>query len=364
MPRIPIVDAHEDLAYNASILGRDYSRSVVETRRLERGSSFIRERDNSMLGWPEYLIGNVRLVFSTLFVMPAAHANDITRKACYRDSDEARRLCLDQIAHYQSLVETHPDKFTLIRGTADLDGLLKAGQGPEDTPMPPVGLVLLMEGAESIQDPVELGDWWSRGLRMIGPAWQGNRYCGGTDEPGPLTRIGKELLKEMAAFNFVLDLSHMDEEAVLDSLDFYTGSVMASHSNAAALLPGYSGNRHLSKAVIRGLIERNGVIGVVPCNEFLLAGWRKNDGKQGVGLGHLIDHIDYICQLAGNAFHVGIGTDFDGGFGYESAPAEMDSIADLQKLAPMLAFRGYSTAEIEAVLGGNFIGLLKRSLPS
>ncbi len=364
MSRIIIVDAHEDLAYNAAILGRDYSRSVAGTRALEQGSRIVEQRDNTMLGWPEYQLGNIAIVFATLFVMPVAHATEATRKASYRNPDEARQLCLEQFDYYRQLVRNHPDKFIMISNAVELQTLLAAWQEPVDSIEPFVGLVMLMEGAEGIRDPGELNEWWSMGLRVIGPAWLGTRYCGGTGGPGQLTRSGKELLREMAVFNFILDLSHMDEAAALESLGSYQGPIIASHSNAAALLPGNPGNRHLSDAVIQALVDRNGVIGVVPYNEFLQTGWKKSDGRQGISLGFLVDHIDHICQLAGNASHVGLGTDFDGGFGFESVPAELDSIADLQMLVPMLSDRGYSIGDIEAVLGTNFIGLLQRSLPA
>ena len=364
MSRPLIVDAHEDLAYNALILGRDYSRSVSETRRLEHGLPFIAHRDNTMLGWPEYQKGRVSLIFSTLFVLPAAHQSEISHKASYRDSNEARQVCLRQMDIYRILVDEQPDKFNLIRTAHDLDRLLSKWQNPEDESAHPVGLVILMEGAEGIRTPDELDEWWSLGLRIIGPAWTGSRYCGGWLEPGPLTSDGRELLRKMADCNFTLDLSHMDEEAALQSLELYPGPIIASHSNVDVLLPNSPDNRHLSDCVIHGLIERDGVVGVVPCNEFLKSDWKKQDGRQDISLNHLVAHIDYICQMAGDARHVGLGTDFDGGFGLESVPAELDSIADLQKLSPLLKARGYSEADVAAILGENFINHLKNSLPA
>jgi membrane dipeptidase len=106
------------------------------------------------------------------------------------------------------------------------------------------------------------------------------------------------------------------------------------------------------------------MIGVVLYNPFLKDGWI--DGKShrnAVSLNLVADHIDHICQLAGDARHVGIGSDFDGGFGLESTPIEIDTIADLQKLVPILLSRGYSEEDAAAVLGGNWIQYLYRSLP-
>jgi membrane dipeptidase len=73
--------------------------------------------------------------------------------------------------------------------------------------------------------------------------------------------------------------------------------------------------------------------------------------------------VDHVCQITGSVNHVAVGSDFDGGFGAESAPAEIDTVADLSLIGPALAERGYGPAEIEAVLAGNWLRLLRRGLP-
>jgi len=67
--------------------------------------------------------------------------------------------------------------------------------------------------------------------------------------------------------------------------------------------------------------------------------------------------------MAGDARHVGLGSDFDGGFGLQHAPQGIDTIADLQKLIPRLQEKGYTEKDIAAVLGENWIAYLERSLP-
>jgi membrane dipeptidase len=222
---------------------------------------------------------------------------------------------------------------------------------------------MLMEGAEGIRKPAELEEWGLMGLRIIGLAWAGTRFCGGTREPGPLTRDGRLLLKGMAEIGFGLDLSHMDEEAALQALDSYPGPIIASHANPAAAFPGYEGNRLLSEAVLRRLIERDGIVGIVPYNRFLKAGWTESEGREGLTLADVATMIDHVCQRAGDARHVGLGSDFDGGFGLSCVPADLDSIADLQKLAPILHERGYSTEDVDAILGGNWCAYLRTHLP-
>jgi len=76
------------------------------------------------------------------------------------------------------------------------------------------------------------------------------------------------------------------------------------------------------------------------------------------------NHIDHICQLAGDSLHAGIGSDFDGGFGVQSVPPEIDTIADLQKLVSLLQAQGYTESDTNNILGGNWLTRLKRDLPS
>ena len=71
------------------------------------------------------------------------------------------------------------------------------------------------------------------------------------------------------------------------------------------------------------------------------------------------DHIDHVCQLAGNARHAGIGTDLDGGFGQEQAPRDLNTIADLQNLVGILQRRGYAEPDVRNILSGNWVRFLK-----
>lgn len=361
-----IIDSHQDLAWNMLTYGRDYTRSAYETRRLEAGTVTPELNGDSTVGWPEYQRGQVAVVFATLFAPPARkkEAGDTIH---YADSQTAHRLYRDQIDFYRRLVDSHPDKFSQIASRKELDSVIEhwSKPVPEDEGHP-VGLIYLMEGADGIRSPDELAEWYDLGLRMIGLAWAGTRYAGGTGEPGPLTEEGRKLLSAMTDFNFLLDLSHMDEAAALESLDRYEGPIMATHSNCAALMRGAETNRHLPDSVIRGLIERDGVIGLIPLNTFLKVGWLRKRGsrREEVSLDVLIAHIDHICQLAGDSRHVGIGSDFDGGFGVQSIPHELDTVADLQLIASRLIERGYSETDAENILGGNWLRFLRQHLPA
>ena len=110
----------------------------------------------------------------------------------------------------------------------------------------------------------------------------------------------------------------------------------------ASILRQPDNERHFTDLTIRRLIERGGVMGVLPFGKFIRPGWSASDDPSQTTLDHLLAHIDAICQIAGDARHVGLGTDFDGGFGWPHVPCEIDTIADLQKLDQRLRERGYS----------------------
>ena len=361
-----IIDSHQDIAWNMLTYGRDYTRPVDETRRLEAGGPTPERNGDCTVGWPEYQRGQVAAVFATLFAAPA-RKKEVGDVLVYADGQTARRLYRGQIDVYRKLADSHPDKFRLIASAKELDSVVEHWSRPvQDGEGHPVGMIYLMEGADGIRSPDELAEWYDLGLRIIGLAWAGTRYSGGTDEPGPLTVEGRRLISAMMDYNFILDLSHMDEAAARESLDRYEGPVIATHSNCAALMRGSESNRHLPDDVIRGLIERDGVIGSIPLNSFLKVGWLRQSGsrKEEVALDTFIAHIDHTCQLAGNAQHAGIGSDFDGGFGVQSIPRELDTIADLQMVAAKLLERGYGEADVANILGGNWLRFLRKHLPA
>lgn len=359
-----IIDAHEDLAWNMLSFGRDYSLPAAETRQRELAGLAPQVNGDTLLGWSDYQSGRVAVIFSTLFVspVPIGERKDEWDQQCYADIEEAHMRYSAQLDAYDRLVDKHPAKFKKVEKKADLQNILYTWEG-EDSGEHPVGLVVLMEGAEGVREPAELEEWYQRGVRIIGPAWAGTRFCGGTGNPGPLTKEGYELLEHMAEFNLSLDLSHMDEEAALQALDSFPGAIIASHANALALLKGSTTNRHLTDRVIRGLLERDGTIGVVLANHFLRPGWKESGGRDSVTLDHVVAQMDYICQMAGDAKHVGIGSDFDGGFGLQSVPVDINTIADLRKLIPILNQRGYTQEDIGNILGKNWLAFLQHTLP-
>jgi membrane dipeptidase len=104
-------------------------------------------------------------------------------------------------------------------------------------------------------------------------------------------------------------------------------------------------------------------MGIIPYNLFLDPNWNKAIDPRRLPLDLVIEQVDHVCQLAGDARHVAFGTDFDGGFGLQSVPEGIDTIADLQKLAPMLKTRGYNSSDIDLIFGKNWQRVLEAALP-
>ncbi|MEA3338786.1 MAG: membrane dipeptidase [Chloroflexota bacterium] len=349
-----LIDAHEDIAFNALNLNRDARRSALDTRRREENAAAPHRGGLCMVGLPEWLSGGVAVVFGTIFASPARSGG--SKPHTYTTAEEACALGQAQLDYYHRLAG-ECEQVALIGNCAELDGVLTSWES--ETPQ--VGIVPLMEGADPIREPAELEQWFERGLRMVGLSWMtGSRYAGGNASPGTLTDIGRDLLAAMADLGMVLDVSHLAEEAFFEAIDRFEGRIIASHANPRARAPG---PRQLSDEMIRRLIERDSVIGIVLYNKFLRPGWTMGDPKEAVTLDDVVAAIDHVCQVAGDAAHVGVGSDFDGGFGAESAPAGLDTVADLPCIGPALNEAGYSEEEIAAVLGGNWLRLLQETLP-
>ncbi len=351
-----ILDAHQDIAYNALAFDRDYRQSALVHRRREAGLGYAA----ATLGLPDAMLGCVGLVFATMFTAPESTWDWSVpgHSPVYRTPQGAYEQAMHQLDYYHRIADS-TDKVQIITRAAELDAVLASWGEGRDIPDHRQGLVLLMEGADPIIEPRQFEEWYERGVRIVGPAWQATRYSAGTGAPGPLSRLGYELLEVMASFNAILDLSHMAERAYMQALDAYEGVIIASHSNPRRFV---DTDRHLSDDMIRRLAERDGVMGVVLYNRFLHPRWQSGDPKSKVPMSTVVAVIDHICQLTGSAAHVGIGSDLDGGFGAESIPEGLDSVMDLLEIASALREHGYDEADIEAIMGGNMLRKLRMVL--
>jgi membrane dipeptidase len=355
-----IIDSHLDLAWNALQWNRDLLRSAYTIRALESNTPGLGCGQNTVC-LPELRRGRVALCFATLL------ARSTGRASAHIDFDspaQAFATARGQLAYYRALEQQGH-----VRVVEDLPALEQhlaewqawdADRQADSIAAPPPGLVISMESADPILRPEDLAEWRALGVRLIGPAHYGpGRYAGGTGTEAGLTPDGIRLLDEMARHGVILDLTHLADEGFWPALEIYQGPVIASHQNCRALVPH---QRQFSDEQLRAVIGRGGVIGVALDIWMVSPGWLVGGANNPpVALADVVDHIDHICQLAGSSAHVGIGSDLDGGFGREQSPRDLDTIADVQKFAELLAGRGYTDAQIAGVMHGNWLGLLRRA---
>ena len=353
-----VVDGHQDIAWNWLELGRHPAESALAGREGEKGTNIPAYTGRRTVGLPECLAGRVGVIFATLFVAPRRAGRGSWRRQTYTTAETAHALATEQLDHYKRLADDEPH-VRLITTAQESEQVVASWSNSDDSERL-VGLVVSMEGADPVREPAEVHQWHAEGLRIIGPAWAATRYAGSASERGPLTQLGRELLVEMAQVNMALDLSHMAQAACIEAVESYAGPVIASHSNPRLFHPT---DRGLSDDMIGRLVARDGVVGIVPYNRFLQRGWKTGDPKELVSIQIVVDAIDHVAQIAGSSANVGIGSDFDGGFGAESIPAEMDTIADLLLIAEALDGRGYAQEDIERIMSGNWLRILSRTLP-
>ncbi|MGB1253060.1 MAG: dipeptidase [Candidatus Promineifilaceae bacterium] len=359
-----IVDAHLDLACSAMNFGRELRHEIGRIRHTE--APYLDQLDGTAtVSFPALHEGGVRLVFGSLFAFPKSVKYGYKRvraSIAYDDKaewpqrhDEAYSAAMRQLEYYKWLADAESD-ILLIEQWADVETVIASQTSDE----PKIGIVVHMEGADPIRNDGELEMWVEQGLRSVGLAWDDTRYAPGQwRDPVGLPAHTYLLLDRMRVHNVFCDLTHMSERATFDVLEYYDGPIGATHANARALVPEA---RQLSDDQIRAIAGRNGMIGIAPYNRFLKRHHLHGDPKERVTVFDVVTHIDHMCQLLGNADHVGIGSDFDGGFGQEDIPAEMDSCIDMPKIATALRDYGYDKASVEQIMSGNWLRMLRRML--
>ena len=352
-----IFDAHLDLAMNALEWNRDYTRPLEEIRRREEGRNDKPDRGKGTVCFPEMRRGSLGLCVATQI---ARHVKPDNSLPGWFSPAQAWAQTQGQLAWYRAMEEA--GEMTNIRKRADLDRQLTLWQSPHEKQA--IGYVLSLEGADSMVTLSHLERAYAAGLRAVGPAHYGpGTYAAGTNAPGSFSPRGRELLAEMDRLKMILDVTHLTDEGFAEAIDLYEGPVWASHSNCRVKVPH---QRQLNDEQIKILVERGAVIGSAFDAWMMVPNWirgKTTPASSGVKLEWIVDHIEHVCQLAGNARHVGIGSDLDGAFGYEQTPQDLTSIADLSRIPDLLRKRGFKEEDVTAVMHGNFIRFLKQALP-
>jgi len=353
-----IVDAHLDLAMNALEWNRDLSLPLAEIRQRESNLSDKPDRGKGTVCLPELRKGGIGLVVATQLARFRPYSYTPT---AWNSPQQAWAMTQAQLAWYREM-ESIGDMVQIT----DLAGLeqhlaLWGNQQVADSEKP-VGYILSLEGADSLVNIDYLYRAYDYGLRAVGLSHFGpGRYADGTKTSGRIHPQGLELMKAMAELNLILDVTHLTDEGFDQALDLYGGPIWASHHNVRAIVPN---QRQLTDEQIKKLIGRGAVIGgMLDCwaMDIRFIDTVSDPWQLDIRLERLVDHWDHICQLAGNSFHIGIGSDLDGIFGTEQSPWDLDSIADLAKFERILQRRGYSEEDIDNVFHGNWLRFLREA---
>lgn len=351
-----IFDCHLDLSMNALLWNRDLTRSVAEIRAREAGQTDKPDRARGVVAFPEMRQGKIGLCVATQIARYVKTKNPLPG---YHSPEIAWAVTQGELAWYKAMEEA--GELVQIVDRAGLERHLALWMN-NPPPNAPIGYILSLEGADSILTPRHLERAYAQGLRAVGPAHYGpGTYAQGTHATGGIGAAGRELLAEMQRLGIILDATHLCDDSFWETMQVWDGPVWASHNNCRALVPD---TRQFADEQIRELIGRGAVIGAALDAWMMVPNWIRGQTtpeSTGVNLKHMVDHIDHVCQLAGNANHAAIGTDLDGGFGREQAPLDLETIADLQKVPALLRERGYSPTDIENIMHGNWLRFLRNA---
>lgn len=355
-----IFDAHLDLSLNALEWNRDLRRTVADIREFERTlPPRLAGQAAGTVSLPDMRRGGIGLCVATQIggcMKPSSFV------ANWESPSQAWAMSQGQLAWYREM--ERQGEMIQITDLAGLESQIQRWADPVAAAArnEPIGYILSLEGADSIVTLDHLDQAWEYGLRALGPAHYGiGRYAMGHDVEGSFPPIGIELIKKMDQLGMILDVTHLNEPCFWQALEHFSGPIWASHQMCRALVDDV---RQFSDRQISALIERGAVLGAAFDVWMVVPGFIRGESTPesiGVGMEQIADHIDHVCQLAGNAQHSGIGSDLDGAYGKEQSPSDLDTIADMQALDGILTRRGYSDEDREAIFHGNFLRTLRQA---
>lgn len=352
-----VVDAHLDLSMNALEWNRDLRQPVSAINQREQGLTDKPDRAKATVSLPELRKGNIGLVVATQIARFVAPDNHLPG---WHSPQQAWAQTQGQLAWYKTMEAC--GEMVQVNNLETLEDHIMLWNDGQPNDKKPIGYILSLEGADSIVDISYLEIAYQSGLRAVGPAHYGpGRYAQGTDATGFMGEAGHALLREMERLNIILDATHLCDDSFWEALDHFNGHVWASHNNCRALV---NHNRQYSDEQIKALIDRGAVIGAALDAWMMVPNWVRGQSTpvgMNCNLEVAVNHIDHICQIAGNTLHIGMGTDLDGAFGREQCPYDLETISDLQKFIGLFEKRGYTQADIENMMHGNWLRFLRKA---
>lgn len=316
-----VFDLHSHALLNMTYLGRDISR---------RGKSpWVWNPLRNMIDLPKLAEGQVDGLVWTVYVP--------WNPLIPRD-----RAVLHCMAVFDAFIARHPDRVAHVRTASEARSAASAGR---------LACFLGVEGGHSLGGKLaNVGEFARRGAVYLTIAhFFPNGVASSADfgrvfQDKGLTPFGREVVRECQRHRVLVDLAHCSERSFREAMDLTEGPVLFSHTGARALQPI---ERNISDEQARSIARRGGVIGVIFFSAY---------HRRGI-LGRLEDLLDNLCHLVriAGADHVCIGSDMDG---WIWAPLDLPDVSHLPRLTEGLVRRGFSDAEIQGILGGNFLQAL------
>lgn len=325
-----IIDTHIDVPYKLKM-------------QLEYNGSFedISEKTSLNFDYPKSIKGGLNLPFFSIY-LPASTEEEGTSFI----------LANELIDMMDKIIETNPEKFFFVDTSTYLGNL--PGQNL-------IGIAYGMENGAAIEGKLENVEYfYNKGIRYITLTHSKSNHISDSsyDENknwGGLSEFGKSLIPEMNRIGVIVDISHVSDDAFMQAIEISKTPVIASHSSLRHFTPGWE--RNVSDEMLIALAKNKGVIQINFGTAFLNDVNDKNKSYDPNTYIHaevtdVVDHIDHVVNVVGIDF-VGIGSDYDG-VG-DTLPNGLKDASSYPNLIAELQNRGYSTTDIQKILGGNFV---------
>jgi membrane dipeptidase len=344
------------------------------------GEDLARDLPKGHIDIPKLKRGGVDLQVFACFAPPPA-----------TDLDKARTAkgVFAQVEAVHALVDKNPDDLALVLAPRDATAARN-----EKT-----GVLIGIEGGYAIEnDLVLLREFFRAGVRLMTLThWTATDWADASGDPQPvhggLTEFGGQVVAEMNRLGMIIDVSHAADSTFWDVLKLSKAPIVASHSCCRALAPHH---RNMSDDMLKALAEKGGLVGINFWPGFLDPAIDKAESdlfakvaaEHGlptdavgvftadparrerfnaafakrwtdlrktlppVDVRTVVDHIDHVVKVTGDADHVGLGSDFDG---ISITPAGLENTGLLPNITQELVRRGYKPEDIRKILGGNFL---------
>ena len=332
----------EDIAQSSLIVDTHIDTPYRIKAQLDNSGTYedIAENTSYDFDYPRALSGGLNVPFFSIYLPADTEA-----------AGTSFNLANELIDLMNSIIEANPDKFFLIDTSTYLGNL--PGQNL-------IGIAYGMENGAALEGNLSNVEYfYKRGIRYITLTHSKSNHISDSsyDENkqwGGLSEFGKNLITEMNNVGIMIDISHVSDAAFLQAIDISNTPVIASHSSLRHFTPGWE--RNVSDSMLEALANKGGVLQINFGTAFLTDVNDKSNSYDPstyihAGVTDVVDHIDRVVALVG-VEHVGIGSDYDG-VG-DTLPNGLKDVSTYPNLIAELQNRGYSTNDIQKILGGNF----------